>query len=133
MGVTYHWDDDKHTIMIAEYAGMWTLEDYYDSYDAMVAELNALDHPAVIICDFAQSGTPPAKLFSTRRYTENNDSHNFERLIMVNPGTFLSALMKVSIRFMPRFGQKLMVATDMDDARARAADLLAEARDRDMR
>jgi hypothetical protein len=41
--------------------------------------------------------------------------------------------MKVSIRFMPRFGQKLMVATDMDDARARAADLLAEARDRDMR
>jgi hypothetical protein len=83
--------NDEKTIMLAEYIGAWTWDEFFPARDAANAQFDELDHDVTIIHDWSQQkGLPANALSNSRRLLEKQHPHTGQHIFVgVNP-LFLS-------------------------------------------
>lgn len=98
MPIHVSWSDASKTIILAEYEGSSSLEDYHAMIDTMHAMVVSVDHTVHFISDFTRNRTAPAKLFSTGRHIESRLTPNSGINVIVNINGISKTILQVARR-----------------------------------
>lgn len=116
MPVEATWYDENHSIIVQKFIGNWTLDDYLSNIAVTQNMIASVTHTVHVITDLTDHNTPPTRIMSANRWVENTVQDNVGLTILVNPGTFLKNLIKISRPLMPRTFRDLHIVNSLDEA-----------------
>ncbi|MCU0495890.1 MAG: hypothetical protein MUF87_00910 [Anaerolineae bacterium] len=85
MPIKISWYNLEKTIILQEFVGNWTIEEYYHFVDEMVAYLQSVSHQVDIIAEGSQIASSPRDMFSAFRYASRKIPNNEGALVFVKP------------------------------------------------
>lgn len=97
MSVTIRWYDDKKTILLTEYSGRWTLEEYHRMIDAAVELNQGIPHTVHRIVDFTTAeNTLPRNWLGGLRSNQRRIPNNIGCVVLVGAGTMMRTFTKIA-------------------------------------
>jgi len=128
MGISYNWDDESKTFIIADFSPGWTWEEFYELPTHLNAMRESVDHIVHTIADFRKSGRLPGGPSITHaRNVLANQPEKRGKLVIVSDSMFIRSLVSIFRRmFSGTIGEQILTAETIEEAQAIIADLMAQ-------
>lgn len=103
MPINLRWTDDEKRILIQEFVGKWSLDDYYANLKLLVDEVRSQTHWVHIIADVRKSGPLPPSILSVRSFLEKSLLSNQGLIVIVGGNSLLITFIDIIRPFAPHF------------------------------
>lgn len=110
MPINLSWSGDEKRILIQEFVGKWSLDDYYASLKMLVDEVRAQEHQVHIIADLRKSGPLPPSILSVRSFLEKSLLPNQGTIVIVGGNSLLVTFIDIIRPFAPHFVRSVAFA-----------------------
>lgn len=122
MNIPVTWRDPSHTILVQNFNGEWTLNDYYETIEATYDLIDMTGHPVDVMVDVSLNPGSASRLIAAAG--ELGDVPDMARvhpnqrlMVIVGGGQFIRTLIQMAAKYAPRMAQKLLAADTFDEAR----------------
>jgi len=116
LSITLDWFNTTHTILLATFAGKWTLDDYHLMIDEGASRINAENHTVHVIYDLTQTNTTPAHLMSAARYAEKRLPENQGIVIFVGANVIIKAFLRMAHQMKLKAARYTYTVDTLEDA-----------------
>lgn len=117
MPITVQWDDAEETIIRYDILGQWSWNEYYPVMQNGTAMINAKAYRVDAIADFSRSiGLPGGAMTKTREALNNVPDH-CAYTVFAGGNMIINTVTRTFTRIYPREGARILIASDLDDAR----------------
>lgn len=119
MPVRLNWFDAEETILLFEFEGRWTWEEFYITHAEFNRLLQARDYMVYTIIDLRNSGlyVPPNALTHTRNIADRQQP-NAGITVFVSSNRFLQLLFKTGTTIHANFARYFRMVGTLDEAEA---------------
>jgi len=127
MPATYQWFDDSKTIMIEEFSGQWTWNDFTDCIKGATDLIREVDHDVIAIADYTETKMMPVSGASLKiaRDVMNYAPDNWRGVIIVTNNRLIRSMVSLFQNANRTFGDKVYLEPTRDDAVRLAIEVLA--------
>lgn len=122
MPVSVQWDNESKTIIYYEFSGKWTWVEYREAINTAVQMVEDLPYIVNMILDFRNTGFLPENALSVFGSSVKKPAKDFDLAVVVTNSSFIIAVHKMFQRIYNKFGEKIVTAKTLAEARV----LLAE-------
>jgi hypothetical protein len=91
MAIQVSWLDESKTVLIAHYAGEWTMSDYFRFVDEREAMIMAQPHLVHIIYDYTDSNSTPKDLLAGAQYANKHMPRNQGLVVFLKANAVIKA------------------------------------------
>lgn len=116
MPIQTDWYNAEQTIIIQQFLGDWTVDDYITNIETTRALVDSVRHTVHIITDMTHQSMPPVKVLTANRWVESHVQDNVGVKVLVNAGHFIENLVRLSRPVMPRTFRDTYFARSVDEA-----------------
>ncbi len=116
MPITLQWYNDEKRILIQEFTGNWSLDEYYPIIDESFTRAEASPYTIFMISDHTNNTSPPTRLLSIAGYMNKRTSDNTQLQIVIGANTFIKTLAKIGEKFAPKATKDLRWVNTFDEA-----------------
>lgn len=121
MPISVRFEDDDH-IVVWEFVGKWTWEDYYDQRDDVNNKIEATPHTVDMIVDMTNGSLLPQSVLTHAGSAARKAPTNIGKIIIVGPSAFLRTFFNFFKRmygiFQPQQEKNLHMVGTLDEAYA---------------
>jgi hypothetical protein len=117
MPIQLFWDNDDKTILIQQYEGRWTVEDYYGLVDDFSVKCAEVPHTVHVIANLIGSSMPPGQMLSGIQYALKKYPPNTGVLVYVKMNRVMNMFLELARQLSPRFAQFVYAADTLEEAR----------------
>ena len=125
MPITVEWDDEAHTVIVLDFDGAWTWDEYEASRQEANVLLKQVSHPVAMIVDFHNSEYSPNDVLTHAHHALDTTPINLRHFVLVGANPFLRHVYGVMTRvyrvLVARY--TVMFADSREDARLRLSEL----------
>jgi hypothetical protein len=118
LSVQVRWEDEAETILLLEFSGPWTTEDYLKAAEEARQLILAKSHQVCMISSFEQNQMLPQgfliKVYKFQRHTPPNQSLN----VVVGNSPFVRSVFSVLQKVTARTGGRIRLVNTLEEARA---------------
>lgn len=116
MPISVRWNEDEKRILIQEFVGKWSLDEYYESAQIVVDEVKSQNHTVHVIGDLRRSASIPPGILSARSFLERTTPDNRGLIVIIGANSLLMMLIDIVRPVAPRFVNNLFFASSMEAA-----------------
>jgi hypothetical protein len=116
MPISVRWNEAEKRIVIQEFVGKWSLEEYYESAQIVVDEVKSQSHIVHIIGDLRNSASIPPGILGARSFLERTTPPNRGLIVVVGANSLLMMLIDIVRPVAPRFVNNLYFSSSPEDA-----------------
>jgi hypothetical protein len=119
MGVISYWDNPEKTILVYQFEGEWTWDDFYTVFEQVKAAIAPLPHVVNFICHYPTSYLyiPPNILSQIRRIHQDTPA-NIGVTVVVGGSTAAATIYNIIKRIYPAIAERYFLVGTMEQARA---------------
>ena len=118
MGVNVLWDNDAHTAIRYDFEGQWTWSEFDAATKTAFELTRSVDHAVDSISNFRPGALIPSNALFQFRRAMVDAPKNRGITVIVGSSTFIKTLVSVFSRLNRSFGERLLLADTLDQARA---------------
>jgi hypothetical protein len=118
MGIKLLWDNQEKTILRHIYDGKWTPDGYRAAMEESRQMLLSVNHPVDLILDMSEGDPPPFGILPAYQEADEFIPDNQRLVVMVKPGTIMTALNRIIADIAPRVSANRIVVDSIEEARA---------------
>jgi hypothetical protein len=124
MSVRVTWLDSSHTVIVREFEGAWTWDEYYTSQKQVSEMLLSVKHNVHQIFDFTKSSALPSNTLSHLRGSGRGMPTNRGRSVIVTQSNFYKHMYQLFDRLFPGVTQRVVLVATLEEAldKVRAAE-----------
>ncbi len=116
MPISVRWNEDDKRIVIQEFVGRWSLDEYYESAQIVVDEVKSQSHIVHVIGDLRKSSSVPPGLLGASSFLERTTPANRGLIVVVGANTLLMMLIDIVRPVAPRFVNNLFFSSSLEGA-----------------
>lgn len=122
MSIPVTWRDQAHTVLVQNFNGEWTLDDYYETVEATYDLIDMAGHPVDVIVDVSLNPGSTSRLIAAAGEVADAPDiarvHPNQRLmIVVGGGHFMRTMIQMAMKYAPWMARTLQAADTFDEAR----------------
>jgi len=117
MGVNVSWDSEDKTRLRYDFEGQWTWPEFRTSASVAFAMTRSVEHKVDTISYFHPGAVLPPDAFFQFRRAMYEAPKNRGTQVIVGGTTFITTMVSVFSRLYKQFGERLMTAESLEDAR----------------
>lgn len=117
LSVDVRWEDEEETILLLDFSGAWTTEDYLEAAEEARQLILSKRYPVCLISSFEQNQMLPQgfliKVYKFQRQTPPNQSLN----VIVGTSPFVRSVFSVLQKVTARTGGRIRLVTTIEEAK----------------
>ena len=122
MTIPVSWHDPSHTVLVQNFNGQWTLDDYFETVEATYTLIDTVNHPVDVIVDISQDPGSTTRLIAAAGEVADSSGParvhpNQRMLVVVGGGPFMRTLVQMGMKYAPWLARTLVAADTHDEAR----------------
>jgi hypothetical protein len=98
MAIQVSWMDESKTVLVARYAGEWTMGDYFRFVEEREALIMAQAHKVHIVYDYSDSTSTPKDLLAGAQYANKHMPNNQGIVVLLKANPVIKAFMLMAKR-----------------------------------
>lgn len=116
MPVHVSWVDTSRTVILREFTGNWTWDEFYRSQDEARTMLDAVTYTVHQIFDFSHTQNLPPNALSHLSRSARNMPANRGKSIVITENNFYRQMYGLFARLFPTLNQRVVLVTNRDQA-----------------
>ncbi len=122
MSIPISWRDASHTVLVQNFNGQWTLDDYYETVEETYSLIDTVNHPVDVIVDITQNPGSTSRLIAAAGEVADEETParvhpNQRMLVVVGGGQFMRTIVQMGMKYAPWIARTLAAADSYDEAR----------------
>jgi hypothetical protein len=116
MSVRVTWLDSSHTVIVREFEGAWTWDEYYASQQQVSEMLLSVRYNVHQIFDFTRSSALPSNTLSHLRSSGRGMPTNRGRSVIVTQSNFYKHMYNLFDHLFPGVTQRVVLVSTIEEA-----------------
>ena len=122
MPITLRWNDNDKSVIIQEFVGKWSLDEYYESLNLLLGEVREQPHPVHMVADLRKSSALPPGILSVRSFLEKSMLENQGLIVIIGGNALLMTFIDIIRPFAPHFVKSVSFAKSLEAAFEKVAE-----------
>jgi hypothetical protein len=116
MAVRVRWFNDAQTILVYEFEGNWTWDEFYPAYQRVLEMTRDIPHRIDVLLDLRRAGRLPLNLLTHVRNISDKQTSNAGLSVIVTNSQFIRAMYQTGCKFYNRIQHYFGVANSIEEA-----------------